>query len=126
MFNRNTSKRLMLAVLSAGLMVPAAMSFGTEDNSNQQRTGADQPANQGAAPGTAGNRAPNNANTNTGVNDSAQQHTTDRDSAHGSAHGSAKLDDKQFAMKAAEGGLAEVKLGELAQKQASADDVKRF
>ena len=34
--------------------------------------------------------------------------------------------DKDFAMKAAEGGMAEVALGELATKQAANDDVKQF
>jgi putative membrane protein len=47
-------------------------------------------------------------------------------SASSASAGGASEADKKFVMKAAQGGLAEVKLGQLAQDHASSEDVKKF
>jgi putative membrane protein len=101
---RFVNKGIAMAVLSAGLLVPAGL-----------LRAEDQPTNQGT-------RVNNDANSGARTSDRAAA-----DSDRSSNRADAKpMDDKQFLTKAAEGNLAEVKLGELAQKQASADDVKRF
>jgi putative membrane protein len=43
-----------------------------------------------------------------------------------SAQGEKRADDRSFVLKAAGAGIAEVKLGELAEKQATSPDVKKF
>lgn len=66
----------------------------------------------------------NNPNTNPGMNnpESAQQTQIDQEQ-NAATHA---MQDKSFVKKAAEGGLAEVRLGELAQQKSNSQDVKDF
>src|SRR5579883_1087065 len=65
----------------------------------------------------------------TGISGLPQTETerqADRNQQNTEKTGAARASDKEFVKKAAEGGLAEVELGQLAAQKASSDDVKKF
>lgn len=66
----------------------------------------------------------NNPNTNPGMNNPESAQQTQMDQEQNAATRS--MQDKSFVKKAAEGGLAEVRLGELAQQKSNSQDVKEF
>lgn len=66
----------------------------------------------------------NNPNTNPGMNNPASVQQAQMDQEQNAAM--KKMQDKAFVKKAAEGGLAEVRLGELAQQKSNSQDVKAF
>src|SRR5205823_13732746 len=65
---------------------------------------------------------------NAGGQDPASTSKSDKMSSQSGKQNSSQLDaaDRTFVRKAAEGGLAEVELGQLATQKASSDDVKKF
>jgi putative membrane protein len=74
--------------------------------------------------GNSGNIAPQTSTKNREAEERAKEGTSaERSSAKTSSE---SVSDQQFLLKAAQGGLTEVKLGELAQKKGSKDDVRDF
>jgi putative membrane protein len=79
---------------------------------------------QGTGTGTTGTMGSGSTGTHGGTSTHGSMHST----ASGSTSSSSKLSsaDRKFIMDAAEGGMAEVQLGQLAASQASDPDVKAF
>ncbi|HWR15912.1 MAG TPA: DUF4142 domain-containing protein [Terriglobales bacterium] len=91
------------------------LSFGVaaqdQTTSPQGSTGADQHATHGKTHKGSTSKAASSSETS---------------SSAGAASGSLSAADKKFVMKAAEGGLTEVQLGQLAAQKGQSDDVKKF
>lgn len=77
-----------------------------------------------SAPAQTSPTTTNNPNANPGMNnpESAQQMQTQQDQ-NAAMH---SMQDKAFVKKAAEGGLAEVRMGKLAEQKSNSQDVKQF
>lgn len=106
---------LWVGVLGLGLM-PVMLRAQTDPSSNPGSNPASNPA---SGPGTSGGQ------TTPGVRRGTASGDPDVNQG-GDGTDSAAMKDKIFLRKAAQGGLAEVKLGELASEKAGSDDVKQF
>lgn len=120
----STSRKMAVLALAAGLALPmcsmvraADQAPGTPGGTDRAGTGTQTGAGATSGSGASGSGA-------TGTRPGTSGNTgADASGTAGTAMGSA---DNMFIAKAANGNMLEVKLGELAQQKATADDVKKF
>ncbi|MFO1431734.1 MAG: DUF4142 domain-containing protein [Candidatus Competibacteraceae bacterium] len=119
-------KRVVLisALTSAGCLIPSMGSLAQQGTTDQGTTGNQDVTGRpiAAPPGTARNQGSSagqqgQAGAAAGSSDVSGQHGTG---------GPLSRQDREFVQQAAQGGLAEVELGQLAQQNASSDAVKQF
>ena len=116
---------MKLSAVAGGVLLAAGLNAqvtGSSGTSNQGTSGAESPSSSGQ---TTGRSTTPGVGTTQSTGGTHAGHTTDtsRSAADDGANMPAL---KSFAMKAADGGMAEVEMGKLAAQKASSDRVKQF
>lgn len=99
----------------------------TDKDKDKNRTGVTDQTKTGASSTDPNRATPTDQNKTTTSSDQTTTTSTTTSTTNPSSSASdLKPADRNFVMKAAQGGMAEVELGKLAQQKASSDDVKNF
>src|SRR5437762_1737658 len=106
---------LAAALLSLGFAVGAAAQTSSGSSTTPGSTTATSPTGKSTANATGGTTSATTTNSAAGMTSSSKATASNLAS-----------DDRKFIEKAAQGGMAEVQLGQLAAQKASSDQVKQF
>ncbi|HSV18730.1 MAG TPA: DUF4142 domain-containing protein [Casimicrobiaceae bacterium] len=118
---------LFVALLSVGLamsVMAQTPSTGTSGNTGAATSGS---TSRSTAPGSAGATTSNTSrNTSAGTSGTAGTNTGSMSASRGASDAKLSHGDKKFVEEAAQGGMAEVQLGQLAAQKAQSPEVKQF
>ena len=110
------TRQMKLSILGAtALLLPLSLHAQTEGNGSPMST---QPGSQNSPGSTSNQSTPGMTNPHNSA--------ASRDGSGESGTDTGTMRDKMFLKEAAQGGMAEVKLGQLASQKGNSDDVKQF